>query len=864
MIAPLREFQTLVLSRPSGDHGHRLDDNLFRRVEGALRALVDNPTTVGTGDIAGLIRQSMLRAQLLLGDTSELRVPKAVGWPDEQAWALFKCDAREVGVGHYVVRPRPWAPSWLDKGASSVIEDAIKQAKRRQHRPVPSDPAVREYANLQEYVSPGQRAAVQAAFVMPAGSTAIINLPTGGGKTLAFQLPALTWANQGGLTVVVTPTVSLAKDQEERFLAFLKIRPETNARAWPPLAYHSGLDDEAKQKIRNAIRNGEQPIIFASPEAVMGALRGSLFEAAREGRLRLFAIDEAHVVSQWGQQFRPEFQSIAGLKDALLEVCPPEAKFRTLLLTATLTSECCETLRFLFGQGGCQIISESALRPEPGFLLHSADDEVARDRRIMEALRYLPRPLILYTTLREAAEHFYWELQRAEFRRVRMVRGGDLTDLSGDLLLREWKAGSFDIVVATSAFGLGMDQTEVRSIVHACLPETIDRYYQEVGRSGRDGLASAALLVSTPQDLGIAEELTRERLISVERGFERWEAMWTRRRRGENDVYIVSLDDRPADIVDTGLRNVSWNLRTLVLMARTGLITFSPHVPPQVEREASEDIGAFEERRRRELEKFSREIGLRVNDWRHSNKVHWDDVVARTRMALRMEDEQAVAQIRELRRLRRPLNEIFRQVYTLTDPPVSPPQVMGSCPVTRNRKAVSFLSSDPELVSITATGTCLSKELQRALATCSDDVGRSWIACRAVPADPRELRRWREGIRNVLRYAVTGGIVEFCVSDDVLSDKDWSDFIRRSSHRFVIRDYALGDRSAMALPVPRLTFLDERNLTPTTVAQTLMVDRPRHIIIVPPSTPDPHLPYRRLLDLVRHLSVEDLLARLQS
>jgi hypothetical protein len=111
---------------------------------------------------------------------------------------------------------------------------------------------------------------------------------------------------------------------------------------------------------------------------------------------------------------------------------------------------------------------------------------------------------------------------------------------------------------------------------------------------------------------------------------------------------------------------------------------------------------------------------------------------------------------------------------------------------------------------------------------------------------------------------VTGGIVEFCVPEDLLSDKDWSDFIRRSSHRFLVRDYALEDRSETALPVPRLTLLDERNLTPTAVEQMLMVNRPRHMVIVPPNTPDPRLPYRRLLDLVRHLSVEDLLARLQS
>jgi superfamily II DNA helicase RecQ len=139
----------------------------------------------------------------------------------------------------------------------------------------------------------------------------------------------------------------------------------------------------------------------------------------------------------------------------------------------------------------------------------------------MEAIHHLPRPLILYTTLRDHAEGRFEKLRFAGFRRLRMVRGGDLSDADGDQILRDWQNRSVDIVVATSAFGLGMDQAEVRSVVHACLPETIDRYYQEVGRAGRDGKAAAALLVSTPEDLGTAETLAKERLISVDRGFER-------------------------------------------------------------------------------------------------------------------------------------------------------------------------------------------------------------------------------------------------------------------------------------------------------------------------------------------------------
>ena len=136
------------------------------------------------------------------------------------------------------------------------------------------------------------------------------------------------------------------------------------------------------------------------------------------------------------------------------------------------------------------------------------------------------------------------------------MRGGDLSDEEGEAILRDWRRGAIDIIVATSAFGLGMDQAEVRSVIHACLPETIDRYYQEVGRGGRDGKAAAALLVSTPDDEAIAKGLAHQQIISVDRGFERWEAMWVRRAPIGNGSSVVSLDARPANISDTSSRNV--------------------------------------------------------------------------------------------------------------------------------------------------------------------------------------------------------------------------------------------------------------------------------------------------------------------
>lgn len=595
----------------------------------------------------------------------------------------------------------------------------------------------------------------------------------------------------------------------------------------------------------------------------MGSLRSPLFDAARQGRLKIFAVDEAHVIAQWGQEFRPEFQSIAGLRDALLDACPPTEQFRTLLMTATLTPDTYETLQFLFGRGNCHLVSELSLRPEPGFMIALAANETERIARIMEGIKYLPRPLILYTTLRCPAEKWYNRLLNAGFRRLRMVRGGDLADEEGEAILRDWRRGAIDIIVATSAFGLGMDQAEVRSVIHACLPETIDRFYQEVGRGGRDGNAAAALLVSTREDETAAKGLAHKKIISVDRGFERWEAMWVRRKPIASGSSVVSLDARPADISDTGPRNVSWNLRTLVLMARTGLIGIVPHLPPLMEPEPDEDLARYELRCKDILKRFSREVAVRILDSRHLDKSHWDGVVAQTRVALRRGDEHGLALVQELRNLKRPLNEIFRETYTLSDPPVYVPRMMGSCPVTRRNGTVSFTAADPELTLLGKTDLTLSVALQRALSPCSDSGGRYWVAHDGIPGDPRELRRWHENFISLLRYVVAGGVMELSVPDGTLSPKEWSQLIMRSANNFIIRAPQIEDGSAAAWQVPRLTLIGAQPLNIETVEQSMIVNRTHHIIVVPRSLQDPLARQRRLLDIRRHLSIEDILARLQ-
>ena len=192
--------------------------------------------------------------------------------------------------------------------------------------------------------------------------------------------------------------------------------------------------------------------------------------------------------------------------------------------------------------------------------------------------------------------------------------------------------------------------------------------------------------------------------------------MWIRRRTGVADVHTVSLKDRPADIADPGDRNASWNLRTLVLMARAGLVSFAPHRPPDIERRSNETDADFDVRRRQEFERFSQEVALRIDDARHSDRRHWNDAVYAVRAALRAADIGSVALVKELRNLRRPLNQMFQRDLLLERAAGTSPNVVGSCPITRQRHVASFKGEPPELLDIAHTCARLSTAFERALA----------------------------------------------------------------------------------------------------------------------------------------------------
>jgi superfamily II DNA/RNA helicase len=407
----------------------------------------------------------------------------------------------------------------------------------------------------------------------------VVCLPTGDGKSFVFQVIASCGflgdeAIIGeGVTLVVTPTVALAQDHEH---AALELGfPEQ------PRAYVGG-SAITNASIREAVAAGAQGLVFASPEAVCGPLRGALVQAAQLGLLRAFVVDEAHLVDAWGAEFRPEFQVLAGIRRELLQAS--SGRLRTVLLSATYTQAAIDTLRAFFsvddkGQA-CPfaVVAATRLRPEPDYWVAPVSGEALRDERVMDAVLHLPRPLVLYTTRVDDAERWRQRLWDQGFRRLACVTGKTPAS-DRNRAVHAWRREALDLVVATSAFGLGIDNPHVRAVIHACIPETLDRFYQEVGRGGRDGRASLSLLLPTMCDFEMATGLNRKKIITIDLGLPRWRAMFYHREKIDHgaDEYTVRLDIPPgndARQIDMDNReNTEWNQRTLTLMAGAGLLS---------------------------------------------------------------------------------------------------------------------------------------------------------------------------------------------------------------------------------------------------------------------------------------------------
>ena len=675
-------------------------------------------------------------------------VPHCVLFPRDFNWSQYglsgqRSDGRDITR----VRAEPWTAAWLQPADGHPIdEDVAALMEVRRVESVRGDPFLPFIApEIKDYKTPGQRAAVRSALVAPAGSTLVVNLPTGAGKTLAMLAPAMSASTSGQTSVIVVPTVALALDQQRRHQ---QQRPEA-----PPSAYYGDLSIEQKQGFASRLRSGDQPIIFTNPEALVTSLARPLTTVASGGRLALLAIDEAHIVSSWGDAFRPHFHSLAGFRSHLAREAHSSGHptFKTVLASATITESTLLLLESLFGQPGPFFhVGSPVVRPEPSYWVAPAVRPDLREERLMEALQRLPRPAVVYTTLRDEQKARPGTLtpQRLRrlaeahgFRRLAVVDGASSTAHREEVLreLRDSadRPATIDLVFATSAFGLGIDVPDIRTVIHACLPESLDRYYQEVGRSGRDGRSAISVVLPTKADQDVAQGLSSPRYLTAGLARDRWTAMLQAADDISEDTIRVPLTAVSGKVKTHSDYNERWNLLTVSLMARAGEIAwdFSLEALPAEQGESPDDRGW---------------LTVRVLGGGHQTATFWDETVEELRTELAEQARSGLRQLKSALSGDRCTGELVAENYTISNPPGFRTVCLascGGCPYCRRLGRSKWSSPAPNPKAIEARPSHPPSRLHDLAA--EGRFGTRLIVC-SDPGDFRVRRRLRRILRSLI------------------------------------------------------------------------------------------------------------------
>ncbi|NDC62738.1 MAG: DNA helicase RecQ [Planctomycetia bacterium] len=409
-------------------------------------------------------------------------------------------------------RPRRARPPGARSGILPALDDPSGEtvpgpaaSSQQEHRSAPpspagtaADPGIAGILSRWwgfEQLRPLQAEAIQAALE---GRDSLVVMPTGGGKSLCYQVPPLV---SESTDVVVSPLVALMKDQVDSLEAI----------GYPAAAIHSGLSQEERGRIRDRLAAGEVRLLFTAPERLVNT--GLLDLLARVG-VRRFSIDEAHCISHWGHDFRPEYRQMAMLRERF-----PSASLHAFTATATPRVR-------------DDIVAQLHLR-DPDVLLGTFDRPnlvyrvVPRTDRVAQTLQVLGRHAgeasIVYCISRKETERLAARLA-AEGILARPYHAGldpDERRRTQDAFARE----TIDVVVATVAFGMGIDRSDVRLVLHTSLPKSLEAYQQETGRAGRDGLAAECVLLYSSADVFSWESLVRKSAEESELGAEEAESL---------------------------------------------------------------------------------------------------------------------------------------------------------------------------------------------------------------------------------------------------------------------------------------------------------------------------------------------------
>lgn len=412
-----------------------------------------------------------------------------------------------------------------------------------------------------------QQIAVMGALKVPDGYTAMVAMSTGGGKSLVTQTVSYQYADS--LTVIIVPTISLMLDQQRN--AAKIIEPEDSNEI---MYYHSGCNGD---ELVNALDKKRVKMLFVSPEALIKNIRiqSSIFKANSEGYLKNLVIDEAHIIIEWGASFRVDFQCLDSFRKLLSKDNP---SLRTFLLSATFSKKTVDNLKLFYSDNDRWIeIRLDTLRKEPRFDVIKCRSYTAKHNRIKELACKLPRPMIIYVNSPDDAETIRSELAKSGFDNTRVFTGRT-GSADRERIISEWVNDKFDLMIATCAFGVGVDKKDVRTVIHSYVPSGPDQYYQECGRGGRDGLPCLGVMLYTDDDINAAMSMT-QKVLTVEKLSGRWFSMLNSRKANiQLDSIVIDTSVKPnyndtdTFYVEVNNADITWNVYVILLLRRAGLI----------------------------------------------------------------------------------------------------------------------------------------------------------------------------------------------------------------------------------------------------------------------------------------------------
>ena len=314
------------------------------------------------------------------------------------------------------------------------------------------------------------------------GKDTLALMPTGGGKSITYQVPALVLE---GICLVVTPLIALMKDQVE----------ELQKRGIVAEAIYTGMGKEQVESTLNKAIAGKIKFLYVSPER----LASERFRARlKQMHLSMLAVDEAHCISQWGYDFRPSYLRIAEIRENFRQI-------PVLALTATATPRVAEDIQQQLKFEVPHVLSKSFRRDNIAYVVRKANDKLGELLHILSSLK---ASAIVYVRKRAGAEEL------ARFLKAKGIEAdfyhAGLTSFQREQKQEAWKKGEVPVIVATNAFGMGIDKSNVRWVIHYNLPKSIESFYQEIGRAGRDGLPSDTLLFYSLADLILLTKFATE------------------------------------------------------------------------------------------------------------------------------------------------------------------------------------------------------------------------------------------------------------------------------------------------------------------------------------------------------------------